>query len=65
MTRLETAAPKKVDTHSFAEWLVFADAAFEREAKPGGLGAESVKLGFQSNWTTICAISLVRKRRKP
>ena len=30
VTRLETAAPKKVDTHSFAEWLVFADAAFER-----------------------------------
>ena len=39
VTRLETAAPKKVDTHSFAEWLVFADAAFEREAKTGGLGA--------------------------
>ena len=39
VVRLESAGPKTVDTGSFTEWLVLTDAAYDKEAKSGGLGA--------------------------
>ena len=52
--RLETAKPKKVDTGSFTEWLVFADAAYEKETKCGGLGAVLVDAAGQcKTWFSV------------
>jgi hypothetical protein len=37
--RLQTAGPKTVNSQAVTEWLVFSDAAFDKETKEGGLGA--------------------------
>ena len=38
-SRLLTAGPKTVSTQAVKEWLVFTDAAYDKESKDGGLGA--------------------------
>lgn len=37
--RLLTAGPKTVGAQAADEWLIFTDAAFDKVAKTGGLGA--------------------------
>ena len=36
---MESVGCKTVDAGSFTEWLVLTDAAYDKEAKSGGLGA--------------------------
>ena len=40
--RLQTAKPKTVDSQTIREWLIFTDAAYDKETKQGGLGTELV-----------------------